>query len=146
MLNRPNRSARVTAPMPGRAVSTTPNAIEISPVTIYIARVPAVSPLPKAAKISAKPATNAQIATTSTSTSAVGPGQTRATAPAARSISASSRWPKTGPAVRLMKARADERVDREQDDQRSDRHARPDDGDDPDDDAQNPKQDQRGGC
>src|SRR5229473_1257014 len=113
MLNSPNSSARVTAPMLGRALSTTPNAIEISPVTMYIARVPAVSPLPKAAKISAKPATNAQIATTSTSTSAHG-----------------------------LQARADEGVDREQDDQRGNGYARPGDGDDPDDDAQNAEQDQ----
>jgi hypothetical protein len=42
--------------------------------------------MPKAAKFSAKPSMNAQIAT-STSTSAVGRGQTRATTPAARSIS-----------------------------------------------------------
>jgi hypothetical protein len=58
-----------------------------------------VSPLPKARKISAKPPANAQNATMSTSTSAVGPGRTRAITPAARSSSPSSRWPKTGPAV-----------------------------------------------
>ena len=41
-----------------------------------------------------------------------------------------------------LQARADEGVDREQDDQRGNRHARPGDGDDPDDDAQDAKQDQ----
>jgi hypothetical protein len=41
--------------MSGPALSTTPNAIEIRPVTMNIARLPAVSLLPKAAKISAKP-------------------------------------------------------------------------------------------
>ena len=71
------------------------------------ARVPAVSPLWNAAKISKTPPTNAQIpmTSTSTSTSAVGPGQTRAMTPAAKAISASSRWPNTGPAVLLLNAR-----------------------------------------
>jgi hypothetical protein len=86
----PNSSARASAPMSGRVLSTTPNATEISPVTMSIARVPVVSLLWEAAKISANPATNAQIATTRTSTSAVGPGQTRATALAAREIIAAA--------------------------------------------------------
>jgi hypothetical protein len=63
------------------------------------ARVPAVSALPNAATISIIPPAKAQIPTTSTSTSAVGPGQTRAATPAASAISDSSRWPKTGPAA-----------------------------------------------
>jgi hypothetical protein len=52
--------------------------------------------------------------------------------------------PVSGAAERLhgLQARADERVDREQDDQRENRHARPGDGNDPDDDAENAKQDQ----
>ena len=48
---------------------------------------------------------NAQIPITSTSTSAVGPGQTMATTPAARLIRLSSKWPMTGPAVALLNAR-----------------------------------------
>jgi hypothetical protein len=48
-----NSSASVTTPISGRAQSTAPNAIEISPVTMSIARVPADSPLWDAAKISA---------------------------------------------------------------------------------------------
>jgi cell division protease FtsH len=42
-LNRPNTSARATAPIPGRAHSTTPNAIETSPAKMNAARVPAGS-------------------------------------------------------------------------------------------------------
>jgi hypothetical protein len=82
----------VTAPRPGQANSTTPNATDTSPATMNIARVPAVSPLPTAPKISVTPATNAQMATTSTSTSAVGPGQTRATKPTARSARGEFCW------------------------------------------------------
>ena len=48
----------------------------------------------------------AQVPTISTSTSAVGPGQTSATTPAARSTSPSSRCPNTGPALALLNARA----------------------------------------
>ena len=44
--------------------------------------------------------------TISTRTSAVGPGQASAITPAARSASPSSRCPMTGPAVRLLNARA----------------------------------------
>src|SRR5215475_7712109 len=125
--------------MLGRAKSTMPNRMDTRPPTMNSARVPAVSPLWNAAKISKMPPTNAQIPMTSTSTSAVGPGQTSAMTPAARAISASSRWPNTGPAVLLLNAHrlqpgVDERVDREQDDERQDRHVGPGDGDDPDDD------------
>ena len=55
--------ARVTAPMPGRAASTMPNATDTGPARMNIARVPAPSPLAKAAKNSEKPPVNAQIAT-----------------------------------------------------------------------------------
>ena len=48
----------------------------------------------------------AQTPTISTRTSAVGPGQASATTPAARSTSPSSRCPNTGPALRLLNARA----------------------------------------
>ena len=44
--------------------------------------------------------------TISTSTSAVGPGHTKATIPAARSARPSSRCPMTGQALRLLNARA----------------------------------------
>jgi hypothetical protein len=104
-LNRPNSSARVIAPVCGRAHSTTPNATEISPARMNSARVPAGSPLAKAAAISATPAMTAQMPTISTSTSAVGPGHARAITPEARSTSPSSRCPNTGPAVRLLNAR-----------------------------------------
>jgi hypothetical protein len=68
-------------------------------------RVPAVSALPNAANGSKNPPMNAQIATMTASTSVVGPGQARTTIPAARSISPSSRWPRTGPALPLLNAR-----------------------------------------
>ena len=62
-------------------------------------------PLWKAAKISKKPPTSAQAATTITSTSAVGPGHDQGDhARGQRRPAPSSRWPKTGPAVRLLKA------------------------------------------
>ncbi len=48
-LNRPDSSARVIAPVWGRAHSTTPNAIEISPAKTNSARVLADSLAPKAA-------------------------------------------------------------------------------------------------
>ena len=48
----------------------------------------------------------AQTPTISTRTSAVGPGQASAITPAARSARPSSRCPMTGPAVRLLNARA----------------------------------------
>jgi hypothetical protein len=67
--------------------------------------VPALCPASNAAAISMIPPAKAQIPTTSTSTSAVGPGQTIAITPAASAISASSRWPNTGPAVSLLNAR-----------------------------------------
>ncbi len=41
-----------------------------------------------------------------------------------------------------LQARVDERVYRKQQDQRENRHARPGEGDDPDDDTQNAEQDQ----
>ena len=44
--------------------------------------------------------------TIKTRTNAVGPGHARATTPAARSTRPSSRCPNTGPAVRLLSARA----------------------------------------
>ena len=81
----------MTAPTPGRANSSTPNATDTRPDRMNSARVPALSPLWKPAKNSATPPTSAQAATTMTSTYAVGAGQTRATTPAARSISPSSR-------------------------------------------------------
>jgi GH15 family glucan-1,4-alpha-glucosidase len=59
-----------------------PNGLDTCPPTMNRVCLPAASPLPKARKISAKPPTNAQNATMSTSTSAVGPGQTRAITPA----------------------------------------------------------------
>src|SRR5689334_13569957 len=105
MGNRPDSRARVTAPTPGRANSTTPNATEIRPDNTNSARVPALSPDPNAAAISMIPPAKAQIPTTSTSTSAVGPGQTIAITPAASAITPSSRWPSTGPAVALPNAR-----------------------------------------
>src|SRR5215813_5581475 len=74
MLYRPNSRARVTAPMSGRANSTTPKATDTSPPRMNSARVPAVSPLPNAAKNSKSPPTTAQMPTISTSTIAVGPG------------------------------------------------------------------------
>ena len=43
-LNTANSSARLTAPMPGRAHRTTPNATVISPRRMNSARVPAASP------------------------------------------------------------------------------------------------------
>src|SRR5712691_4292252 len=101
----PNSSARVAAPSPGRANTTTPKATDTSPAMMNSARVPTVSPAWKPAKISKKPPMNAQIPTTSTSTSAVGPGQTMATTPAARSTRPSSKWPMTGPAAPLLNAR-----------------------------------------
>ena len=95
----------MTAPTPGRANSTTPNAIDTSPPRMNSARVPAGSSAAKAAAISTTPAMTAQVPTISTSTRAVGPGQARATTPAARSTSPRSRCPNTGPAVRLLNAR-----------------------------------------
>src|SRR6266496_3788888 len=144
MVNRPNSSASATAPTPGREKSTTPNAMDTSPARMNIARVPADSPAPKAAAISKAPPVTAQIPTTSTSKSAVGPGQARATTPAARSISPSSRCPTTGPALALLNARVDERVNGEQGDQRENRHTWPGEGDDPDDNGENAAQNQRG--
>src|SRR6266704_2319354 len=129
-----------------------PNAMDTSPPTMNSARVPATSPLRKAANSSTTPPVNDQIATIRTSTSAVTPGHTSAVTPAARSISPTSRWPKTGPAVALLNARmacsprADERVDREQDDQRENRHSRPGERDGPGYDREDTEQDQRGGC
>ncbi len=58
---------------------------------MYTARVPAVSPLPNPLTISTMPPMTAQIPMTSTSTSAVGAGQTTAITPAARLSSPSSR-------------------------------------------------------
>src|SRR5260370_39618948 len=43
MLNSPNSSAMVTAPAAGRSTTIAPNAIESSPVTMNMARVPALS-------------------------------------------------------------------------------------------------------
>jgi hypothetical protein len=54
-----------------------------------------------------------------------------------------TRGPAAERAQRLQR-RGDERVDREQDDQRVNRHLGPGDGDDPDDDGENAEQDQRG--
>ena len=71
-----------------------------------IARVPAGSPEAKAAKNSTSPAMIAHTPTISIRTSAVGPGQASANAPAARSTRPSSRCPMTGPALRLLNARA----------------------------------------
>ena len=71
-----------------------------------MARVPAGSPEAKAAENSTRPAMIAHTPTISTRTSAVGPGQASAINPAARSASPSSRCPRTGPAVRLLNARA----------------------------------------
>ena len=59
----------------------------------------------KAAAISTMPAMTAQVPTISTSTRAVGPGQARATTPAARSTNPRSRCPNTGPAAGLLNAR-----------------------------------------
>jgi cell division protease FtsH len=67
-LNRPNSSARATAPTWGRAHSTTPNATEISPPRMNSDRVPVGSPAAKAAAISTTPAVIAQMPTISTST------------------------------------------------------------------------------
>src|SRR6516225_2748611 len=78
MLYRPNSSARVTAPTPGRANSRMPKATDTRPETMNSARVPAVSPLPNPAATSTTPPTRAQAATTMTRTYAVGPGQTSA--------------------------------------------------------------------
>ena len=64
----------MTTPTPGRASSRTPNAMATSPVRMYIARVPAVSPLPNPLAISTMPPAIAQIPMTSTSTSAVRAG------------------------------------------------------------------------
>jgi hypothetical protein len=104
-LKKPNSSAMVTAPMLGREKTTAPNATDTSPLTMNSPRVPAVSPAPNAARISDRPPAIAQNPTIRISTSAVGPGQARAVTPAARSISPSSRWPSTGPALRLLNAR-----------------------------------------
>ena len=92
--------------MPGRAHSTTPNAMVASPPRVNMARVPAGSPEAKAAKNSTTPAMTAHTPTIRTSTSAVGPGQARAMIPAARSARPSRRCPMTGPAWRLLNARA----------------------------------------
>lgn len=56
--------------------------------------------------VSSMTSPKAHAATTMTSTSAVGPGQTTAKRPAPRSIRPTSRWPRTGPAVRLVNDRA----------------------------------------
>src|SRR6202162_4737804 len=133
--------------MPGRAASTMPSATETSPAMMNIAHVPALSPLAKAAKSSKKPPVNAQIATMTTNTSAVGPGQVRATIPAARSISPSSRWPRTGPARRLLNDRNASRPESmnaftENQQTRANLPSRPGDGGDPDDDSENAAQDQ----
>ena len=69
-------------------------------------RVPAGSPEAKAAENSTRPAVIAHTPTISTRTSAVGPGQASAITPAARSTRPSSRCPRTGPALRLLNARA----------------------------------------
>ena len=95
----------MTAPTPGRANSRTPNTNDTSPDSSNSARMPALSPAWKPAKNSAAPPTSAHDATTMTSTYAVGAGQTRANSPAASPTSASSRWPRTGPADRLLNAR-----------------------------------------
>ena len=71
-----------------------------------MARFPAGSPDRNAAENSTRPAMTAQTPTIRARTSAVGPGQASATAPAARSASPSSRCPRTGPALRLLNARA----------------------------------------
>ena len=71
-----------------------------------MARVPAGSPEAKAAENSTRPAMTAHTPTISTRTSAVGPGQASAITPAARSTRPSSRCPMTGPALRLLNARA----------------------------------------
>ena len=92
--------------MPGRAHSTTPNAMVASPPRMSMARVPAGSPEAKAAENSTRPAMIAHTPTIRTRTSAVGPGQASAITPAARSARPSSRCPMTGPAVRLLNARA----------------------------------------
>jgi hypothetical protein len=47
-----------------------------------------------------------------TSTSAVGPGQTTATTPAAMSTKANSRWPMTGPAAWPLNVRISSRPHR----------------------------------
>ena len=86
-----------------------------------------------------------------TSTNAVGAGQTRANTPARQVDQPEQQVTEDrpgGPAAegpRRLQPRVHERVDREQDDQREDRDARPGDGDDPDDDGENAEQDQRGG-
>jgi len=66
--------------MPGRAHSTTPNAMVTSPPRMNIARVPAGSPEATAAENSTTPAVIAHTPTTRTRTrtSAVGPGPGRA--------------------------------------------------------------------
>src|SRR5213595_1323791 len=69
------------------------------------ARAPVGSPAAKAAPISTTPAMTAQVPTISTSTRAVGPGQARATTPAARFTRPRSRCPNTGPAPGLLNAR-----------------------------------------
>ncbi len=82
--------------------------------------------------------TTAQLATTNTRTRAVGTGQARASTPAATSTSPRSRWPTTGPAVRLLNACSactpgpDEGVDGEDDDEGEDGDPRPGEGHDPD--------------
>ena len=48
--------------------------------------------------------------------------------------------------TRALQSGGHERVDREQDDQRENRDARPGDSDDPNDDGENAEQDQRGRC
>ena len=92
--------------MPGRAHSITPNAMVTSPPRMNTALVPAGSPDWRAAKNSTRPAMTAHTPTTKTRTSAVGPGHTSATIPAARSTRPSSRCPMTGPALRLVNPRA----------------------------------------
>src|SRR5262249_34975019 len=68
---------------------------------------PAVPPARTPAQSATRPPRPAQAPMTRASTSAGGAGQTRATTPAAKPMSPSSRWPNTGPAVRLLNARAD---------------------------------------
>ena len=105
----------------------------------------AISPLPKPAKISTKPPTNAHIPTISVSTSAVGPGQTSATTPPARVDQAEQQVADDRPGLpaaegaHCLEAGVHERVDREQDDQGENRHPGPGQGDDPGDEGQEPR-------
>jgi len=102
----PATVASERAPISGRRASATPSGIDTRPPRARVARSPAASPCQKARMTSIMPVTSAQAAMHSVSTSAVRPGHSKATKPAANESRARNRYPATGPVRSLLNARA----------------------------------------